>query len=283
MNKLISFAAVLFFLISCDFLSDASGKRSKVIARVHDAKLYQETVNQVLPEGISPEDSLVFTRNYINAWAKKQLLFRKSKLNMSDENPRLEKLVSKYRQDLFVNAFKEALIEQKIDTLVGREELIECYEENKMSFRLNEVLLQFRYLNVPQNHKSKSRLKKWIRSNKQADLMRLSENGDQLKASFLNDSLWVSLNGLVKTFPFLGTFQNTRWLRPNVFLEKTDSLGLHYFWVRSVRFKNEIAPWQYLEQTLKEMILHRRKRALIQNMEAVLIEDALQKKEFEMY
>ena len=118
MNKLFFFIAICSVTISCSlFDSKDSENESKVIARVYDKKLYQKDLEQLFPKNMSKEDSIVVARDFINSWAKQALLLKKAVLNLPEQNEDLEKLVANYRQDLFINSFKDALIKQKLDSI----------------------------------------------------------------------------------------------------------------------------------------------------------------------
>ena len=284
MSKSIFYSALLILVTSCEFLGGSSPKKnSKVVARVYDAKLHQEDMQGLFPENLSYEDSIVLTRNFINSWAKQQLLFRKSKVNMPTENNAMEALVAKYRQDLFINTFKEALIKQKLDTVVLKEQLLSYYESNKESFKLNEVLIQFKFVKISKKQKDRNRWKRLLRSNKPADLQLLAESEAQFQDSFLNDSVWVSYKKVAEELPILGGLKVPSWVRPDAFFQKSDSEGLYYIHIKELRTKNEIAPLEYIEETLQEMILHQRKLKLVHTIEDVLVDDAIKNKQFEIY
>jgi hypothetical protein len=202
---------------------------------------------------------------------------------MPTENNAMEALVAKYRQDLFINTFKEALIKQKLDTVVLKEQLLSYYESNKESFKLNEVLIQFKFVKISKKQKDRNRWKRLLRSNKPADLHLLAESEAQFQDSFLNDSVWVSYKKVAEELPILGGLKVPSWLRPNAFFQKSDSEGLYYIHIKELRTKNEIAPLEYIEETLQEMILHQRKLKLVHTIEDVLVDDAIKNKQFEIY
>ena len=47
--------------------------------------------------------------------------------------------------------------------------------------------------------------------------------------------------------------------------------------------RNEIAPLRYIARTVQEMIVHKRKLELINNVENVLVDDAIKNEQFEIY
>jgi hypothetical protein len=53
--------------------------------------------------------------------------------------------------------------------------------------------------------------------------------------------------------------------------------------VKDVLLRNDIAPLSYVEQTIKQMILHKRKIQLIRDIEKILVQDATKNNNFKVY
>ena len=62
-----------------------------------------------------------------------------------------------------------------------------------------------------------------------------------------------------------------------------DSLGLYLTSVKDVLLRNDIAPLSYVEPTIKQMILHKRKIQLIRDIEKILVQDATKNNNFKVY
>jgi hypothetical protein len=72
-------------------------------------------------------------------------------------------------------------------------------------------------------------------------------------------------------------------LKKDNFVKKEDSLSLYLVKIKNVLNRNEIAPKSYITPSIKQMILHQRKLQLLKNIEETLLEDAQNKKQFEIY
>jgi len=53
--------------------------------------------------------------------------------------------------------------------------------------------------------------------------------------------------------------------------------------VRDILQRNQVAPKSYVIPTIKQMILHKRKLELMNNIEKTIMIDAIKKKQFEQY
>ena len=269
----------VIFLVSCA----KETKDEDAIARVYDSYLYKEDLSGVLPEEIAKNDSLLLVKNYIDNWAKERLLLKKAEINLSSDLVKINKLIDQYRQDLYINKYKEAVVKQYLDTLVTSNDVSSFYQENKEIFRLNEDLVKFKYIYFGNDILNPDEFEKLFRSNDKVDLDSLKAKELQLKSFNLNDSIWIRLDDVMKEIPLLDKKDKSLIINSTKFFKKKDSLGVYLVAVKSVLKRREIAPLSYVLPTVKQMILHKRKLELLKKIEETLIEDAITNKEFEVY
>ena len=139
--------SALLMLGACNFFENKPDE--EVIARVHDSYLYKSDFLKVLPDDLAKHDSISFANKYINDWATKQILKQQATLNLSrTKQEEFERLAEEYRLDLYTNYFLDALIVEKLDTIVSKNELDTLYESSKGNFKLNDQLYKFRYISL---------------------------------------------------------------------------------------------------------------------------------------
>lgn len=272
----------VFLFASCEFLGIEQKEVStrKPIASVYNQNLYAEDIVDLLPKNIDEKDSLVLVRSIINSWATKQLLLRKAEENNTQsDNSEITKLVRDYRQALLINGYKERLIKQQLDTLIDEKEIADYYEANSKNFKLNEELLEIRYLHFASDLIDKKEVVKLFRSGSLEDLEELEMKQLSFKSMMLNDSIWTPLeNVLLKT-----SFSRENLLKKTKFLQKEDSLGVYLVAIKDVLKRNDIAPMSYIKPTIKQMILHQRKLLLIRDIEKIIVKDAIQNESFKIH
>ncbi len=284
MNKVIVYIVLLGVLSSCDFFSNKSEEKdSKLIAKVYSFKLYEEDLRRVFPVDIAKKDSVEVAENLIQAWAKQKLLLKKSEVNMPSENTELEILVEKYREDLFINSFKKALVSKELDTVVTHKELASYYEENRESFKINEELVKFKYIAIIPTDKNKIKYRRLFLSKARNDLFLLDEQQNKFDSSFLSDSLWIRYKDVQKKLPVLKNIDKKKVLKKNYFLAKENDGTLYFIYIRDVLHRNEIAPLRYISKTIEQMVVQKRKLQLVHKVEEVLLDDAIKNKQFEIY
>ena len=138
---------VLILFVKCNYLTN--NINDKIIARIGDELLYLSDIYNDL-ENLSGSDSLIKSKNLIENWARKKLLFEKSKLNLSlSTQEELDVLVDNYRHDLFAATYKELILKNQIDTIINLNEIKDYYDQNINNFKLNEDIFKIRYLLIP--------------------------------------------------------------------------------------------------------------------------------------
>ena len=282
MSKYIIYISIVLLFTSCKFPVTLDEKsKGKPIAKVYDKFLYNSDIE--LPTSISKQDSALFVENYINNWAKKQLLLHQAELNLEDESSEFEKLVKDYRSTLYINAYKEALILNKLDTIVTKNQIEKYYLSNNNNFKLNEELVQLKYLFTNTNRTDKKGLIKLFKSTKEEDIDSLMLRKLEFKSYNFNDSIWIKYSDLIQKTDFLKRERKKSILKKSNFIEKEDSLGLYLIKIKDVLKRNEIAPISYVSPTIKQIILHKRKLELLKKIEVDLLNDAIKNKNFEKY
>ena len=121
-------------------------KLKTAVARVGNKYLLEEDIAERIPENLSKEDSLLYRNNIIKNWATEELLLQKAKLNIEDKNNEIKQLVKTYEKELFIDKYKQAVLQQELDTLIDDRDIDNYYEQNKDIYKLNEKLIQLKYI-----------------------------------------------------------------------------------------------------------------------------------------
>ena len=209
-----------------------------------------------------------------------QLLLQKAKINIGDENEEIRTLIEKYKKELLIDKYKQAVVQQELDTVFSEEDINEYYENNKAIFRLNENLVQLKYIYIDKDINDEAEIIRLFKSNNEEDIDELIDRELEFNSFNFNDSIWISQSDVVKRLPFL---KSERKLKKNKFMQKEDSLGVYLLTINNVLYRNDIAPKSYVIPSIKRMILHKRKLELAKIIERTLVSDAIENKQFELY
>lgn len=269
-------------LLSCEFFKETDEKVP--IARVYDSYLYEDDIKDLIAEGTSEEDSTLIVNGFINRWATQRLLMEGALLNLPiNKQEDFNKLVTQYKNDLYTKAYLDALVNKNINTTVTLDQAKEVYENNKETFKLNEELVKFRYISLPQNAFNRSDVEKRFKQFSKEDKRYLDSISVQFKSYSLNDSIWIKVSQIVEKIPVINSDNKKELLKKSNFLQLKDSLNLYLMQINDVLFQNDYAPLEYVKPTIDQIVINKRKLELIKQLEKDITKDAIKNKQFEIY
>ena len=100
--------------------------------------------------------------------------------------------------------------------------------------------------------------------------------------TLLNDTVWKNKNELFYQLPELRKVNNNLLKKSN-FIYKEDSLGLYLINIKDVLTIPEYAPLEYVSETLRRMVINKRKLVFIDQLRKDITKDAIKNKSLEIY
>jgi hypothetical protein len=280
--RVVLLCVMTLVVTSCDFNSKAP--ESEAVARVGKEFLYLEDIIDLVPEGVSAEDSLSIVKSYIERWATRQLIIDAAIRNLSPEKQKeYDKLIQQYKLDLYTKGYLEEVVKQSLDTVVSQSELKQYYDLNKENFRLSGALVRLRYIQLPEDHPKFEVIKNRFYEPKKNDKAFWENYQLQFKSSALNDSVWVELNQIYRKLPFVTPENRDQYIVSGKSSQYKDSTDVYLVRVLKVTDRNDIAPFEFIKPTLEEIILNQRKLELIKKFEQEIKHDALKNKSYEVF
>ncbi|MDO4880952.1 MAG: hypothetical protein Q3983_06705 [Capnocytophaga sp.] len=272
---------ICFSFFSCNFLKNKE-KNTDAIARIDDDYLYKTDIEKILPKDYSLEDSLTIATTFVNNWALKKLLMQRAEENLPEEKKEeFKELVAEYERDLYTQSYLEMLVAEQIDTSIYQVEKKLFYDENKNIFKLNESLLKFRYIQLNDKEVKNKKIIEYFKKFSPEDKQELENNSTHFVSAFFNDTIWVKTADVYEKLPFLKGKLDKKIT--NQFIEQKDSTGIYLVKVIDFLDVNEFAPLEYVTPTLNQIILNRRRNNYINDLEKDIINNAIKKKQFEIY
>jgi hypothetical protein len=281
MREFVTLILCISLFVSCDYFKQDPEKTP--IARANDSYLFADDIKELVPDGTSQEDSTLIVNNYINRWATQQLLISGAQVNLTEEKlAAFEKLTQDYKNALYTEAYKSAIVSKQLDSTITELEFAEFYEKNSSNFKLKEELLKVRYIVVDENYSNIENAKQLLNRFNEKDIDKLNTLSIKFKKYNLNDSVWVKKEALVATLPILND-KDEQLLKKSNFAQLQDSLGVYLVKIEDVLLPNDTAPFSYVEPTIRQIILNKRKLELIKKLEKDITKDAIKNKNFEIY
>ncbi len=271
----------LLFFISCDqFVVN----KEEVIARVGAVYLYRTDLEKGLDAFVNEADSILKSRNYIDQWARNQILMQQAEINLDiDIINKLELLVDQYKIDLYSNTYKQSVIDKAIDTDITSQELDSFLLQNRSVFKLNAPLFQVRFIELPHDNVDLNEIKRSFQRLDEEDIHYLDSLSFQFTNHILTDSIWINKSNLLSEVSFLNQENLNTYIKKSQFFEIEDSLGVYLFFVKDYLKKDDYSPNEVLYPTIKNILLNQRKLQFNNQFEKDIIQDAIKSKTYEIY
>jgi len=276
--KLKLYILSVLVLFSCNNFKD---DKSQNIAKYKDQILKKSELDE-LTRGRNYEDSIIMTNKIINEWAVNNILIEKAELNLTAQDlSSLDKLVEKYKSELYSTAYLDALINFSINSEIDTTEIENLYKKNIDLFKLKDNIYKVVYVKIPKDFSDISDVRNKLRNFKNNKKFL-----DSISYRFSDYSLdtisWRTENDLKKIFLFLNN-QKLISLKNYSFLQTKDSLNLHLIKVLEFNKIGSYAPIDYIFPTLEYMLINQRKKKLTQLIKTDLIKNAIQNNELEIF
>ena len=276
----------IFWISSCQLFDtnvseDQAG--DEPLARVYDRYLYTQDLDGLMPEDLAESDSLAFLQNYINVWAKDQLMILKAEYNLTEDQKNFEKQIEEYRNDLLKFAYRQKYISQHLDTNISRKSIESSYNSGSNDFVLKENIVKVRYAAINLEAPKLKNAVNWFYSKKEKDEKSFYDYALKYAYKFsLRDSSWVNYDQLRREIPLPNENQED-FIKTTTITQFNDSTNVYLLEITDYRLKGDKAPLPYSQEIIKNILINKRKLEIINKLEQNLLEDALDKKEFEVY
>ena len=272
---------VLPMFASCKAISDFLDK-GEVVAQVGETRLMMEELQKVIPNGISPEDSIILAKQYINSWALDHIFLDVAESQLSSAELDVSKELESYRRSLLKYRYEQLYVNQRLDTLVLDDQIQEFYTQHPDRFSLQRPVVKARFVSISEKSPMLKMIKKKMSSDDVADLIEADSLAfsSAYRYTTWNDA-WIDASTLAREFgtesaSVMGSVRKG-WI------ERTDTLG-----IMSIAFVTElipagrIAPLEYSAPFIRDMIISARKQSLITTLEQDLLKDARESGKFEI-
>lgn len=253
----------------------------KVIAKTKTQVLYKDDVLDALPISLSPEDSITFVKSFVENWLHFTLLYEVADNNVSDNDSSLAKRVDLFRKELYINAYEQMFLQQKLDTLIPQKEIDEYYELHKNEYLLEHSVVKPIFIVFPLTKEREiAEVEKLFFPKKEIDLDALKDFCFQHCQKFSFANQWVDLNALKQELPFE--------VRNEAFpvgksLKFEDTANVFFVKIEEQRGAGNRMPIELAHDKIAKTILQSRKVEMLKNMREKVFQDATRKKQYEVF
>ena len=255
----------------------------EVVAKLGDHKLYRSELEELIPNGISQEDSINFANLYINSWATDKAFQDIAEQKLSKEEKDVSSELEAYRQSLLRYRFEQRYVAERLDTNVTVNEINDYYNSHKDNFKLERPVLKARFMKIAKDSPNLQKIKKLMSSSDVEDVIAADSVAFNSAQRYIDFSdTWMDAVNLAAEFGV--DYVNMLSKKNGSFIEIPDGEGnLCVAFITEMVKAGETAPVDFCEDNIKDIIISGRKHALLDTVERDLIEDAKVKENFVIY
>ena len=184
-----SIIILFFIIISCeDYFTP---KNTNPIARLNQEFLFEQDIQGLINDKYELSDSILRVNKLISDWAINKILRSGARLNLSENKlSKITSMVYDYETELLSNSYLEALVNSTIKLETDSIELDSLYKKNYEIFKLNEDLIQYVFIYIPNTNPDISKIRGKLRRYKEQDRALLDSISYQFLSSSFDDSTW---------------------------------------------------------------------------------------------
>lgn len=270
----------LFFLTACSEKENHKGKTPLV--EINGYFLYQEDLQNVLPPGLSRDDSLLFAEHYIKNWAEGILLYEKAESNIPD-NSKIDQLVENYRKALVVHAYQQELIDQQLSKEIADAEIENYYQANKELFTVDHPLIRGLFIKVPLQAPGVNTVRNLYKKNSHEAIEQLEKYSLQNAVSYdyFYDK-WLPASEVIDKIPLKAEDTHT-YLEKNRHIEIKDSAYFYFLHVEDYLGTGQQKPLEYCRTEIKDILTNLKRVKFMREMKNDLYKNAVNKKKIIYY
>lgn len=283
---------MLFVLLAllpsgCDYinLKSADAPVEPYVARVYDKYLYLSELQKQYQGRMSYEDSIYWTRNYINVWVQEQLLLHQAEANLPDSQKDFSHQLREYEKSLLQYTYETRLIEQNLDTVIHYDEIKTYYDEHPDDFILNRDIIKTYYVAVWKDSARLIQKMKNLIYSYPASLEQIERfcYDNELSIFHTDTSRWLYFDNVREIVPIQNVVSFSYLLKYNRSYQFYGDNYWYYLYFHQYRLQGDCSPLELEKERVEKVILSRRKEALIKNIRRKIFEDAQEEGAFEIF
>lgn len=270
-------AVVLVACLLCGACTALEKKqRAGAVVELNGHYLYRSTLDS-LTVGLSSEDSMRVTQQYISQWAKDILLYDAAKSYATSE---MEQMVEDYRRTLYAQAYETYLIERRMPKSVSDTMVERVYSQMPDRFQLDESIVKGMLVVIPSDAPNIVKLRQWLTK---PEMDAIEKYAYQNASGYeLFDSQWMTITELLAHMPVERADLETALKTKNQ-IEVSDSLQVYILQVTEKYLRGAQMPLEYARPEIEQMILNARQVEFLQKERERLYNEAIQDKKVNFF
>ncbi|MCD7973368.1 MAG: hypothetical protein LUG18_12015 [Candidatus Azobacteroides sp.] len=262
---------------------------NKPLVSIGDRMLRKEQLMDVLPKGLSEEDSLQFAEHFIKKWITDELLYEQAGKNIVS-NKEIEQKVEEYKRSLILYSYLNGLMAERLNQPVPENEIKTYYDTNDMGLYLEESIIKGFMLKVPINATDLNKLKGWCMEEATGKSVSTENIADIENYCLRNASIyeyfydrWEPLHKYTEMMPVQFPDNEEEFLKATPFIEIADSSFYYFLNIKSYLSTSDKQPYEFARKTITDILVNQRRNDFIQQIGNDLYQEAIEKDKVKIY
>ncbi len=246
-----------------------------IVATAFDETLHMAEIESMLGPNMNRQDSFFFIKEFIDNWIQKQVILNNAQNSDMGNSDEINEKVENYRQDLITFEFLKKKLAEKLDTNITLGETKAYYEQYPENFELKQNIIQFVFIKMPLDLENKYKFwSKFSNANDEAitkmAIIALKNGGN----AFLEKDKWLAFDDILKVVP-INTYNQESFINNNRVFKIEEAKFVWYINILNFRIKDNISPFEFVEENINQILLNKRKVKLMEKLENQLVKKAL--------
>ena len=271
--RVVVFIAIILFVSACK--ESGNKQLNKPVVKVNDDVLTLQQLYDAIPDGMSKDDSLIFSNDYQKRWVRAKLLLQRAELNLTPEEKDVDALLVEYRATLLIYKYQQKLVEQKYQSAVTDAEINDYYNQHTEDFRLWDPIVKGGYIRISKDAPNIESISSQIKRFRSADITALEGYCFQnaRKYLFFPDE-WKTLSLIIDELD-LSITDIESFLQNDKYYETVLNGDKLFFVVSDFMLSGSQAPIEFVKERIRAIIVNKKRMNFIKEMESELYDDGI--------
>jgi len=282
--KYFSILLIAYCSFSCSFLDFSDkGIEEPALVKFDDSYLYPTDLRGI-GIGLSPHDSIQNVEKFIEDWIRNEVVLSEAKKDSLINKNDIEDKLKVLRRDLFIYEYEKNLLEKNQDTSISDGDVLAFFEANPSNFLLKQNIFNGYFIKINRKSPSFNKVKKLLKEVNKGGLVKLGEIVTQEANTYHIDTLiWHNFDDISRNTPFEKITNQKKYLKNNKFEVRYTKDFAFVIKILTYKLTSEIGPLEFHEEMIRNTLIHKNRRRLIQDNEENLYNKAKKEERFEIY
>jgi hypothetical protein len=287
MKGLLYTGMITMVLVTSVFACKKSNKAAEekpepvLLAQVFDYKLYFDDIKDLIQGYANADDSIQQVRSLTEHWVRDRLILVEAEKILPKE-VNMNKLLEDYRQSLLRHFFEQRTLEERLDTVITENDLVQYYEANKEQHRLESGILRAYYFKIKRPTQRSDKILQWWKTFPQQHFNDvLTYAAKHARTNWADSSQWYEMQMVIQLFPE-GTLSPAA-IRSNRSIVREDRDYIYLLYPIEVYHAQDIAPLARIREQAARFILHQRELELLERIKKEIYDRDIQDERVKIY